>query len=43
MNVLQNLIPKEYATMAESTTPSLAFPELTAKDVMTEILRNGAQ
>ena len=29
--------------MAESTTQSLAFPESTAKDVMTEILRNGAQ
>ncbi len=43
MDVLQNLIPKEYATMAESTTQSLAFPESTAKDVMTEILRNGAQ
>jgi len=40
---LQNLIPKEYATMAESTTQSLAFPESTAKDVMTEILRKGAQ
>jgi transposase-like protein len=43
MNVLQNLIPKEYATMAESTTQSLAFPGSTAKDVMTEILRKGAQ
>ena len=43
MNVLQNLIPKEYATMAESTTQSLTFPESTAKDVMTEILRKGAQ
>jgi putative transposase len=43
MNVFQNLIPKEYAAMAESTTPSLAFPESTAKDVMTEILRQGAQ
>ncbi len=31
MNVLQNLIPKEYATMAESTTKSLEFPESTAK------------
>jgi len=29
--------------MAESTTQSLAFPESTAKDVMTEILRQGAQ
>jgi len=29
--------------MAESTTQSLAFPESTAKDVMTEILRKGAQ
>ena len=43
MNVLQNLIPKEYATMAESTTQSLAFPGSSAKDVMTEILRRGAQ
>ena len=40
---MQNLIPKEYATMAESTTQSLAFPGSTAKDVMTEILRKGAQ
>ncbi|MCP3885184.1 MAG: IS256 family transposase, partial [Propionibacteriaceae bacterium] len=29
--------------MAESTTQSLAFPGSTAKDVMTEILRKGAQ
>ncbi len=29
--------------MAESTTASLAFPESTVKDVMTEILRKGAQ
>ena len=36
-------IPKEYATMAESTTASLTFPEWTTKDVMTEVLRNGAQ
>ncbi len=43
MNVLQNLIPKEYATMAESTTQSLEFPGSTTKDVMTEILRKGAQ
>jgi putative transposase len=43
MNVFQNLIPKEYATMAESTTHSLAFPESSTKDVMTEILRQGAQ
>ena len=43
MNVFKNLIPKEYATMAESTTQSLAFPESNTKDVMTEILRQGAQ
>jgi transposase-like protein len=43
MVVLQNPIPKEYATMAESTTESVKFPELEAKDVMTEILREGAQ
>jgi putative transposase len=43
MNVFQDLIPKEYAAMAESTTQSLAFPESSAKDVMTEILRQGAQ
>jgi len=43
MNVFQDLIPKEYATMAESTTQSLAFPESSTKDVMTEILRQGAQ
>jgi len=29
--------------MAESTTQSLAFPESSTKDVMTEILRKGAQ
>ncbi|MBN2474907.1 MAG: transposase [Pirellulales bacterium] len=29
--------------MAESTTRSLTLPEATAKDVMTEILRKGAQ
>ena len=43
MNVFQQLIPKDYATNAESTTQSLAFPESNAKDVMTEILRQGAQ
>jgi putative transposase len=43
MNVFRNPIPKEYATMAESSTQSLAFQESTAKDVMTEILRKGAQ
>ena len=36
-------IPKEYATMAESSTETLSFPELSGKDVMTQILRNGAQ
>jgi transposase-like protein len=39
----ENPIPKEYATMAESTTESMNFPGLEAKDVMTEILREGAQ
>ena len=29
--------------MAESTTTSLTFPEVSSKDVMTEILRKGAQ
>jgi len=29
--------------MAESTTASLTFPECSSKDVMTEILRKGAQ
>jgi putative transposase len=43
MDVFQQLIPKEYAAMGESTTPSLAFPESSTKDVMTEILRQGAQ
>ena len=43
MNVLQNLIPKEYATMAKCTTKSLEFPESTAKDVMTDILRKEDQ
>ena len=36
MNVFQDLRPKEYATMAESITSSLAFPEFTARDVMME-------
>jgi transposase-like protein len=39
----ENPIPKEYATMAESSTESVKFPGLEAKDVMTEILREGAQ
>ena len=43
MNVLQNLIPKEYATVTESTTASLTFSERASKDVMTEILLTGAQ
>jgi putative transposase len=36
-------IPKEYATVTKSTTASLTIPEWTSKDVMTEILRKGAQ
>jgi len=43
MDVFQKPIPKEYATMAESTTASLTIPEWTAKDVMTEVLQKGAQ
>jgi transposase-like protein len=43
MDVFRKPIAKEYATMAESTTTSLRFPEWTTKDVMTEVLRNGAQ
>jgi putative transposase len=43
MDVLEKPIPKEYATMAKSTTASLTLPELTTKDVMTEVLRKGAQ
>jgi transposase-like protein len=35
--------PKEYATMQESTTSTVAFPSTPAKDVMTEILRDEAQ
>lgn len=35
--------PKEYATMAESSTRTLSLPESTVKDVMTEILHRGAQ
>ena len=31
------------ATMPESTTASLTFPEWTTKDVMTEVLRKRAQ
>jgi hypothetical protein len=29
--------------MAESTTASLEFPSLAAQDVLTEVLRDGAQ
>ena len=39
----ENPIPKEYATMAERSTESVQFPGVGAKDVMTEILREGAQ
>jgi putative transposase len=35
--------PKEYATMQESTTSSVAFQSTSAKDVMTAILREGAR
>jgi transposase-like protein len=35
--------PKEYATMQESITSTVAFPSTSAKDAMTEILREGAQ
>jgi putative transposase len=35
--------PKEYATMQEDTTTSVAFPSLTSEDVLTGILRDGAQ
>jgi putative transposase len=36
-------IPKEYATVSETTTALLTFPECTSKDVLTEILHKGAQ
>jgi putative transposase len=35
--------PKEYATVHETTTSSISFPCSDAKDVLTEILREGAQ
>jgi putative transposase len=35
--------PKEYAAMSENTTQSLTFPGSDARDVMTEILREGAR
>jgi len=34
---------KEYATMQEVTTTAVSFPSTAAKDVLTEILREGAQ
>ena len=36
-------IPKEYATVTESSIASLTFPECSSRDVMTNILREGAQ
>jgi putative transposase len=36
-------LPKEYATMQEVTTKAVSFPSAQAKDVLTEILREGAQ
>jgi putative transposase len=38
-----NLYPKEYATMPEGTTTTVSLPSPEAKDVLTEILREGAQ
>ena len=35
--------PKEYATLQEVTTTTFPFPSSEAKDVLTEILREGAQ
>jgi len=35
--------PPEYATMQEVTTTSFAFPSTTSKDVLSEVLRQGAQ
>jgi putative transposase len=35
--------PKEYATMREVTTTTVSFPSCQSKDVLTEILREGAQ
>ncbi len=40
MLVFQNLIPNEYATIAESITAGLIFPEWTTKNVMTEVIVN---
>jgi hypothetical protein len=41
MNVLKHLTPEDYAATVESTKKSWAFPESSAKDVMTQILRQG--
>jgi transposase-like protein len=40
---LKTTKPKEYATMQEGTTTSVTFPSVVAKDVLTELLREGAQ
>jgi putative transposase len=41
--LLNDLIPQEYATMQEATADRLVVPALASRDVLTEILRAGAQ
>ena len=41
--MLQKPKPKEYATLQEANTTTLDFPSTESKDVLTEILREGAQ
>jgi putative transposase len=40
--LLQDPIPQEYATMREVITESVSFPSTSSRDVLTEILRQGA-
>ncbi len=40
---LTTTFPPEYATMSERSNSTLALPATTSRDVLTEILRDGAQ
>jgi hypothetical protein len=43
MWLLKSPFPQEYATMAERNSSTVLFPGISSKDVLTDVLRQGAQ
>ena len=44
LNVVASILfPQEYATMAERSSSTVSFPGISSKDVLSDVLRQGAQ